>query len=200
MRVDRRLFGVGFSVALLAAQPAGAFAISDVALFPEQPDATSFVSLSVSFVTSSSSPFLFAPTVVEIDGFSIDVELFAGAGLLQVPGSAVVLVELGVLPPGPYDFVVRLTPEFDATVGRDHRLFTGSFQVVPEPAPLALALVGLLTLAGARRKPPGRRSTRCVDVVGGHAPRLPRRQTRESRTRLGGCSRAPAASAGEGRA
>ena len=152
MNAQRWVFGVGISVALLAAQPVGAFGIVEVAVSPEQPDVTTLVSLSVLFQTPSSPPFLFAPTVVEIDGFSIDVELFVDAGVLQAIAFAWATVEVGILPAGFYDYSVRLNPASDVPFGRDQRLFAGTFQVVPEPAPLALALVALVALAAARRR------------------------------------------------
>ena len=152
MNAQRWVFGVGISMAILAAQPASAFLIGRVAVLPEQPDVTTPVSLSVLFATPSSPPFLFAPTVVEIDGFSIDAELFVDAGVLQAIAFAWATVEVGILPAGFYDYSVRLNPASDVPFGRDQRLFAGTFQVVPEPAPLALALVALVALAAARRR------------------------------------------------
>ena len=158
MNAQRWVFGVGISVALLAAQPVGAFGIVEVAVSPEQPDVTTLVSLSVLFQTPSSPPFLFAPTVVEIDGFSIDVELFVDAGVLQAIAFAWATVEVGILPAGFYDYSVRLNPASDLPF--DQRLFAGSFQVIPEPASLALALIGLLVLAAARRRRAGEHTSR----------------------------------------
>ncbi len=153
MNAQRWVFGVGISVALLAAHPADATPVEVVTISPAQPDTTTPVSLLVTFFTPTSPPFLFAPTVVEIDGFSIDVELFIDSGVLQAVAHRTEQVDLGILPAGVYDFSVRFTHQFSPP---DQLLVTGSFQVIPEPAPAALALVGLLMLAGARRRRAGR--------------------------------------------
>ncbi len=148
MNARRGLLSVWLLMALLAAHPVGASSFADdVAVSPEQPDIETPVSLLVTFVTSTTPPFLFAPTVVEIDGFSIDVELFIDSGVLQAIASRTEEVELGILPAGVFDFSVRLTPRSDPP-----RVLTGSFQVVPEPAPLALAVVALVVLAAGRRR------------------------------------------------
>ena len=135
MGAHRTLVGLWIGLALFAAQSAGAFSIDGVVVSPPQPDSTTPVSLLVTFTSATAEPFLFAPTVVEIDDFAIDAELFVDRGLLTIAVTRTFAVDLGILSAGTYDFAVRLTPESDPPPPE----FTGSF-VVSEPD-LALFVV-----------------------------------------------------------
>ena len=87
------------------------------------------IQLDVLLVSGSSKIFLTQPTTTQLVGNDFSIDIFAQSGLLAALDQESVLVPLGTLSPGTYNYEVNLS-----TVLIEQLPIEGSFTVVPEPA------------------------------------------------------------------
>jgi hypothetical protein len=144
--------------AVLAPAVCHAFSITSVEVLPAGVITPSDpVSLVVGIDTPAQEPFLFDPTTLEQTGNTFMAEIFIDDGrLLPAIGHLDETLSLGTLAVGDYTYVINLTTAYDVNWGV--RQVSGSFTVVPVPAPLLLLVSGLGTLAALRLR--GRRRPR----------------------------------------
>ena len=97
------------------------------------------IQLDVLLASVSSEIFLTQPTTTQLVGNDFSIDIFAQSDLLATPDQESVLVTLGTLSPGTYNYEVNLS-----TVLIDQTPIEGSFTVVPEPS--SLSLVAMLSV------------------------------------------------------
>jgi hypothetical protein len=137
---------------LLLPHTADAFLIESVTVDPMAPILPSDpVSLDVRITTPSSPPMLTQPTELSIVGNSVEATIYVDSGPLTVLDSFTETLDLEQLPVGTYDYTVLLVPVMDIPFGRDQRLVTGEFAVVPEPTSLAMLVLLAGGIVGGRQ-------------------------------------------------
>ena len=105
------------------------------------------IQLDVLLVSDTSEIFLTQPTTTQLVGNDFSIDIFAQSGLLETPDQESVLVPLGSLSPGTYNYEVNLS-----TVLIDQTPIEGSFTVVPEPSSLSLVAMLSVGFALVRRR------------------------------------------------
>ena len=144
-----RLIATAFLLA--ATTGSQAFSITNVTVLPDTPlTPDTNVQLFTSIATPNQDAMLFMPTVVEQNGNAFTVDIFVTDGM-TLPATDMLdeTVGLGMLAPGEYSYLVRITTGYAVNFGV--REVSGFFTVVPVPAGLWLfgsALTFLLLLKG----------------------------------------------------
>ena len=129
-----------------------AYQINSVSVNPATPSSSAPVALEIDMMTPNMMAFLSAPTIVQVSGNDIHVNVFVDCGMLTALGSLTETVDLGVLKHGVYNYSVLMTPAIDAGWGRDQRFVTGSFAVMPEPHTASLALLAAAGVLWRRQR------------------------------------------------
>lgn len=138
---------------ICSASPASALTvwINAVDVLPTPPiRSLDDVSLEIALGSATIDLYLVSPTVVDIFGNSISVDVYADVTCKGICPTVVdnltEIVPLGTFSPGTYDFSVT-----SYHVGGD-TVVNGSFTVVPEPSTALLLRFGLVALAAGRRR------------------------------------------------
>src|SRR2546421_8547737 len=111
MKKFRLVLVFGFLAAVLWANVAKAFSITEVTLLPAaQITPSDQLQMAFQIATPGQPAFLDAPTQVSSNANGIHVDIFPDSGTLAVIGSLYESVTLGTFPPGTYNYEVVLHP------------------------------------------------------------------------------------------
>ena len=119
----------------------------DEYITPEVPNTSDNITIFVSGVQSA-GPVEITNSEFLIDDTSLELDLFLDVGLLQVVTPWNYFEDIGTLPAGTYDLLVKTDqPAFSDPEDS----YSITFEVVPEPASLLLIAFGAIKILGGRK-------------------------------------------------
>jgi hypothetical protein len=151
--MNRKVLSVSFFVLLVATIARAS--IENVYVLPSNPIQTDVLSL-LTEGTEGYGPVTITDTDLLVTGSSIDLDLFLEVGPYAVTTPWSHTEPIGLLPIGFYDVTVKM---YEASELRD--TYITSFEVVPEPASLALLAFGTMMYVSNKSQ---RASASCSDI------------------------------------